>query len=212
VKLFDVIKDRIKEPDGVISDNEMVVLNRRDFIYSETSATKAFLRLFNAESVTYEMHSMIDFLQSATCKIKKNTEVRVSQLSQSMTIPALAVSVFVGSGASSVRIYAPRGNQRISPRDGFAKSLLQRFEDQIQPSFEGRDTGTASEAIDIILCNASSEADVSAGLRTFEKINRGLIIIKGYGRSKAPNCGEMILAARLNVHCSLAGFGFCMAA
>jgi len=42
-------------------------------------------------------------------------------------------------------------------------------------------------------------------------VKRGLLIIKGYGRVKSPNCGDIILGARLNVHCSLAGFGFCCA-
>ena len=69
MRMYDLLKDRLKEPQGVISDNEMCVINRRDFLYSETSTTAAFLRMFGAEGVTYEMYSIIDFVHTSVCKI-----------------------------------------------------------------------------------------------------------------------------------------------
>lgn len=211
MKLYDLIKDRIKDPQGVISDNEMLVLNRRDFLYSETSTAAAFLRLFNAERVTYEMYSIIDFLHATVCKIRPPTELRIYQLSQSMTLPSLAASVLVGDLASSVRVHAPRGVQGIQTSDAFAQTLTRRFQSQLDSGLAMSDLGSGDDAVDILLCNASNEAEVSSGLKSFERVRRGLILIKGYGRAKAPNCGEIILSARLNVHCSLAGFGFCAA-
>jgi len=211
MKLYDLIKDRLKDPQGVISDNEMVVLNRRDFLYSETSTAGAFLRLFNAERVTYEMYAIIDYLHSSLCKVRPPTHVRVYQLSQSMTLPALAVSALVGDMATSVRIHAPRGVQGIRAQDPFAQDLARRFESQLNAGLAMGDIGASGDAIDILLCNASNEAEVSSGLKSFEKVHRGLILIKGYGRNKAPNCGEIILSARLNVHCALSGFGVCTA-
>jgi len=211
LKLYDLVKDRLKEPEGVISDNEMLVLNRRDFLYSETSTAAAFLRLFNAERVTYEMYSIVDFIHAFVCKVRSPTDLRVYQLSQSMTLPSLAVSVMAGDLASNIRIYAPRGVQTIQARDPFSKALADRFELQIKSNLAMSDLGVGENAVDILLCNASNEAEVSSGLRSFERVNHGIILIKGYGRAKAPNCGEIILSARLNVHCSLAGFGFCIA-
>lgn len=211
MKLYDLIKDRLKDPQGVISDNEMCVLNRRDFLYSETSTSGAFLRQFGAQQVTYEMYSIIDFIHTFVCKVRAPTEVRVFQLSQSMTLPSLAVSSFVGDLASQVRVYAPRGIQKIQATDGFALELAQRFEKQMNAGLQMADLGEGGDAIDILFCNASNEAEVSSGLKSFEKVKKGFILIKGYGRNKAPNCGEIILDARLNVHCSLAGFGFCAA-
>lgn len=211
MKLYDLIKDRVKDPQGVISDNEMVVLNRRDFLYSETSTAGAFLKLFNADRVTYEMYSIIDFIHSAVCKIRPPTEVNVYQLSQSMTLPALAVSAFVGDMASDVRIHAPRGVQGIQTKDEFGKAIVGRFEQQLSSGLAMGDLGIHTNSVEILLCNASNEAEVSSGLKAFEKAKRGFILIKGYGRAKAPNCGEIILSARLNVHCTLAGFGICSA-
>ena len=211
MKLYDLVKDRLKDPQGVISDSEMCVLNRRDFLYSETSSTSAFLRMFGAERVTYEMYSIIDFVHASVCKIRKPTEVRVFQLSQSMTLPSLAVSALVADEASRIRICAPRGVQPVAAQDDFSKALAQRFEQQLNTGLAMADLGEGDNAIDILFCNASNEAEVSSGLKAFEKVKRGFILIKGYGRAKAPNCGEIILSARLNVHCSLAGYGFCSA-
>ncbi len=211
MKLYDLVKDQLKDPQGVISDSEMCVLNRRDFLYSETSTALAFLKMFGAERSTYEMFSIIDFVHASICKLRAPTEVRVFQLSQSMTLPALAVSALIADEASEIRVYAPRGVQPVSAQDNFAKSLAQRFEKQLNTGLTMADIGKSVDAVDILFCNAANEAEVSSGLKAFEKVNRGLILIKGYGRTKAPNCGEIILAARLNVHCSLAGFGFCTA-
>lgn len=211
MKLFDLVKDRLKEPEGVISDNEILVTNRRDFLFSETSTTGSFLQLFNAKNVTYEMYSIIDFLHASICKVRSPTEIRVYQLSQSMTLCSLAVSVLAGDLVSSVRIYSPRGTQSINAKNSFAEELKLRFNAQLSSDLVMSDIGSSENALDILFCNASNEAEVSSGLKSFERARRGLILIKGYGRSKAPNCGEIILSARLNVHCSLAGFGFCIA-
>jgi hypothetical protein len=212
MKLYDLIKDKLKDPQGVISDNEMCVLNRRDFLYSETSTSAAFLKMFGAERVTYEMYSIIDFIHASVCKVRPPENIRVFQLSQSMTLPALAVSALVADQAGSIRIHAPRGIQKVGPQDPFALALAKRFEAQVNTGLTMSDLGNDEpNAIDIVFCNASSEAEVSSGLKSFEKVRRGFILIKGYGRTKAPNCGEIILSARLNVHCSLAGFGFCSA-
>lgn len=211
MKLFDLVKDRLKDPKGVISDSEMCVLNRRDFLYSETSTAAAFLHMFGAERVTYEMYSIIDYIYSSISKIRSPTQVRVFQLSQSMTLPALAISVLVGDEATNVRIHAPRGIQPLAPQDEFAKELARRFEARLNSGLSMADLGLQGNSVDILLCNASNEAEVSSGLKAFERVSRGFILIKGYGRTKAPNCGEIILAARLNVHCSLAGFGVCTA-
>jgi len=211
MKLYDLIKDRIKDPLGVISDNEMVVLNRRDFLYSETSTALAFLKLFNSERVTYEMYAIIDYLHSMVCKVRAPTEVRVYQLSQSMTLPSLSVSVMLGDMASTVRFHAPRGVQAINAKEPFAKELALKFESRLNSGLSMGDIGASDGVVDILLCNASNEAEVSSALQSFEKVKRGFILIKGYGRAKAPNCGEIILSARLNVHCALAGFGVCVA-
>lgn len=208
MRMYDLLKDRIKDPQGVISDNEMCVINRRDFLYSETSTTAAFLRMFGAEGVTYEMYSIIDFVHTSVCKIRKPAKVRVFQLSQSMTLPSIAVSAFVGDMSEQVQVFAPRGVQKIHAKDAFAESLVNRFETQLIPNVDMSCLGEEN-CIDILFCNASNEAEVSSGLKAFEKVNRGMILIKGYGRNTAPNCGEIILESRLNVHCSLAGFGFC---
>lgn len=211
MRLFDLVKAQLKDPQGVISDEEMCVLNRRDFLYSETSTTLAFLRMFGAASSTYEMYSILDFVHASVSKIRPPTEVRVFQLSQSMTLPSLFVSCVVADEASQIRAYAPRGIQAVSAQDEFAKTLAKRFETQLNSGLSMADLGKSGDAIDILFCNASNEAEVSSGLKAFEKVKRGFILIKGYGRTKAPNCGEIILTARLNVHCSLAGFGFCSA-
>lgn len=211
LKLYELIKDRLENPVGVISDNEMCVLNRRDFLYSETSATLAFLKMFGAERSTYEMYSILDLVHASICKVRQPTEIRVFQLSKSMTLPALAVSSMVADEASQIRIYAPRGIQPVIAQDDFSKTLAKRFEKQLNTDLNMSHLGMPGDAIDILFCNADNEAEVSSGLKAFEKVKRGFILIKGYGRTKAPNCGEIILSARLNVHCSLAGFGFCSA-
>jgi hypothetical protein len=210
-KLYDAFKDRLKDAKGVISDNEMLLLNRRDFLFSETSTTAAFLRMFGAENVTYEMYAIIDFLHASLCKIRPPTKVRIFQLSQSMTLPSLAVSALVGDLAGEIRAHAPRGLQKIGCKDEFAKALANRFEAQLNSGLHMADLGQDDDTVDILFCNASNEAEVSSALKSFERVKRGMILIKGYGKANAPNCGEIILESRLNVHCSLAGFGYCLA-
>ena len=210
MKLFDLVKDKLKDPKGVISDNEICALNRRDFLYSETSVTLSFLKMFNADKVTYEMYSIIDFLYSALSKIKIKDEIRIYQFSQTMTLPSLAVSSLIGDKAKNIKICAPRGTQRVDATDIYSATLVEKFNLSMNSKLVASDIGNGGlDTIDIILCNASNEAEVTSALRSFESVKRGLILIKGYGRKDAPNCGEIILAARLNVHCTIAGFGFC---
>lgn len=209
MRLYDLVKDKIQNVEGVVSDNEILALNRRDFNYSETSATSSFLKMFNAQGVSYEMHSLIDYVHSVVCKVSSATGVRVYQLSQSMTLPSLAVSVFLGNKPKHLHILAPRGYQRLAPSDSFANEYLERFERQSKSKILLTDVGKGKDEVDIIFANASSEAEVASGIKAFENVKRGVLVIKGYGRSSAPNCGELIVGANLNVHCTIAGFGIC---
>ncbi len=209
MRLYDLVKDKLQNVEGVVSDNEILALNRRDFNYSETSATSSFLKMFNAQSVSYEMHALVDFIHSVVCKISSKTGVNVYQLSQSMTLPSLAVSVFLGSKPKHVSILAPRGMQKLGSADSFANEFLQRFEEQTRSKITLADVGKSRHDVDIIFANASNEAEVASGIKAFEKVKRGVLVIKGYGRSNAPNCGELIVGSNLNVHCTLAGFGIC---
>ena len=211
MKLFDLLRDKIKDPKGVISDHEICAINRRDFIYSETSPGQSFMAMFGGSRASYELNSIIDFIYASVCRIRDTSDVHVYQLSQSMTLPALAISVFVGDEANTVRVCAPRGTQRFAQSDAFAADVAQRFHAQCHAGLELGDIGQHGNTVDILLCNASNEAEVSSALKAFENVRRGFLVIKGYGRIDAPNCGEIILSARLHVHCSLAGFGFCAA-
>jgi hypothetical protein len=208
MKIYDLVKDKLPEAKGVISDNEICAINRRDFLYSETSSTSSFLRVFGAEKVTYEMYAIVDFISASLCKVKKENNIRVFQLSQSMTLASLAVSSMIGDKVSSIRIHAPRGVQKVIPGDPFASIIYQRFEEQLNTNLQMNEIGKDENSIDIIFCNASNEAEVSSGLKSFENVKKGFVLIKGYGREGAPNCGEIILNARLHVHSTIAGFGF----
>jgi hypothetical protein len=209
MKLFDLLKDKIKDPKGVISDGEMCVLNRRDFLYSETSPAALVLKMFNSERVSYEMYAMIDFVNSLICKLSPSKELQILQLSESMTLPALAASVLIGDSVRKLDVYAPRGIQELKPIDQFAIELEEKFKKRVKSDMSNLDkVFDDKDSMQIVLCNSSNEADVLSGLKTFQKINHGCILIKGYGRANAPNCGELITSLRLHVHCTLAGFGF----
>jgi hypothetical protein len=126
-----------------------------------------------------------------------------------MTLPAIAASIFVGDTVQELTIYAPRGLQKLNTLDQFATDLKNKFEKRVRSDLSDIEKIFKNEnSMQIVLCNASNEADVLSALKTFEKINHGCLLIKGYGRANAPNCGEIITSLRLHIHCSLAGFGF----
>jgi hypothetical protein len=209
MRLFDLLKDKLKDPKGVISDGEMCVLNRRDFLYSETSPAALVLKMFHSERASYEMYAIIDFINSITCKLTSSKKLQILQLSESMTLPAIAASIFVGDTVQELTIYAPRGLQKLNTLDQFATDLKNKFEKRVRSDLSDIEKIFKNEnSMQIVLCNASNEADVLSALKTFEKINHGCLLIKGYGRANAPNCGEIITSLRLHIHCSLAGFGF----
>lgn len=209
MKLFDLIKDRLKDPVGVISDSEMVLLNRRDFLYSETSPTKSLLMKFNAQKVSYEMYSIIDLLNTLLSKKSEIKTAHIYQFSKTMTLPCLASSVFLG-GAPNVKIYCPRGYEVLQPSDPFVVDLWNRYKNQIVNQHEEISEKDSDDTFSLLLCNASNEADINSALKVFEKVQRGAIIIKGYGRRSAPNCGDATLALGINVHCSPAGYGMAL--
>lgn len=211
MKLYELVKDRLNSPEGVVSDNEMLLLNRRDFIFSETSPGRTFLKMFNSERVTYEMYAIVDFLQSYLCKLRPGRNVEIYQLSQSMTLPSLAVSCYIDRSKNSLNICAPRGVQSVKAIDNFARDLYQQFESSINMDLTMKHIAQDNETLKIIFSNASSEAEVVSSLKSFESVSNGLLLIKGYGRSKAPNCGEIMLGAKLNLHNSLAGFSIAFA-
>lgn len=207
MKLYDLVKDRIKEAEGIISDREILAINRRDFLFSETSFALVFLKMFSSLRATYEMFAIIDFVQAMLSKSKEQSDVIVHQLSQSMTLASLATTTILGDDMQRLRVFSPRGIQKFNPTDNFASEIWQKFNTYLISDLTTL-SASRDQPLDIIFCNATSEAEVISGIKYFQGIERGFIVIKGYGRVNAPNCGEVILDSGAHVHCSLAGFGF----
>jgi hypothetical protein len=211
MKLYDLLKDRINNPQGVISDSEICVINRRDFLYSETSVTQNFLRMILADRVSYEMYSLLDFLHASVCRIPDDAKVTVYQLSRSMTIPSLFLYSMLSRKVCEYKHYAPRGVDGVKCIDEFSAALVRTFYTEYEKSFSMESIKNDDKGVTMVLCNASDEAEVTSALKAFQLVRHGLIIIKGYGRLSAPNCGEIIVENNLNVHCTLAGFGYAAA-
>lgn len=210
MKLYDLVKDKIPHQEGVISDNEMLLFNRRDFIYSETSTTRAFLQMFGATSVTYEMYAIIDLIQSITCKISPGESVDIVQISKTMTLPTLAIRTFLPE-SNRIYLFAPNGLDKINATDNLSRDIAERFNKLVNYTKILPNGHDRLDSIKFILCNATDAAEVLTGLELYSTINRGILIIKGYSRAKAPNCGDAMLAARLNIHCNISGFGLSVA-
>lgn len=208
-RLCDLYPDLVKRysKTGLLSDSEFIVLNRRDFLFSETSPTNTLLRELNSQGVTYEMHSLIDFTLAFGATINAKTTINAFVLSKSMTIAAASFLAFAGERASKIRGYAPRGLEKLQVKTEFSAEILR----QVMKSFDGKLNMSGlgkRQCVDIIFSNASSEAEVTSSLEAFAKVQRGLLVIKGYGRVGSPNCGDTILSHNLHVHCNLSGFGF----
>jgi hypothetical protein len=208
-RLIDLIPNK-KELnfEGVISDHEFAVINRRDFVHGESNATAAFLAIFGSVGVSYEMRSMLDFIHSLLCRLDKKTDVRIHQLSQTMTLPSVFAFSLISDRVNSVKLFAPRGLQKIPSNTKFARELLAKFNPLVVGKAGFDENGKGRNGFDIIFCNSSKEADVISGIKLFSYTKKGFIVIKGYGRKGSPNCGDHVLEQNLNVHCSLAGYGF----
>jgi hypothetical protein len=194
--------------EGVISDQEFAIINRRDFIHGESNATAAFLDIFSSVAVSYEMRSMLDLMHSLICRIDKKTDVRIHQLSQTMTLPSVFVFSLISDRVNSIKLFAPRGLQKLPNKNEFTKELLNKFDPKVIGQTGFNENGKGRNGFDIIFCNSSKEADVISGVKLFSETKKGFIFIKGYGRRGSPNCGDHVLAQNLNIHCSLSGFGF----
>jgi len=176
-RLYNLLKDRLDEPQkGVISDHEMCLFNRRDFMFNEASPVQSFLGMYGSLAVSYEMFSIIDYLYAACAKISDNSRVRVFQLSKSMTLPALAIVNQMGEKPKILEVVAPRGCQKINATNKFALDLANNFAQRINKTIGLSEVGLKKGYTDIVLCNASNEAEVASAIRSFERVTRGLLL------------------------------------
>jgi hypothetical protein len=205
-RIYDLVKDRLSGVSGVISNEEFLVINRRDFIFAETSLARAILDMYKAQSVSYEMYAIVDFITASLLKTTKKN-VRIYLLSRSMTLPALAAYAVLGDQNEKISIYAPGGLEKIAVKDEFARQIALGFAKSVDKNLTMQDIGTNNN-VDLIFCNASNEAEITSGIKFFERVSEGMILIKGYGKLGAPNCGEIMLQSKINLHCTIPGFAF----
>jgi len=202
-RLADLFPPQEPELKGVISDNEVFAINRRDFIYSETSLTRELLGMYSSKGATFEMHSLLDLLQAYLFNIEEKRNINIYQVSPSLTLLSIFAYILTLKKSAAVCTYAPNKINDLQCRDDLAIEIFKEFKVSLKRSLIPKPT---KNEVSIVLANASKESDVVAGVSIFAQATSGMFIIKGYGRLNSPNCSEAFLRENVHVHTNIVGF------
>jgi hypothetical protein len=190
MSLYTKLKPYLPEAKNIISDNECLLLNRRDFHISQISSVNATLRCLGI-NVGYPYRVLMSFLEQISCGlIRSDFNIIISD-------PSMAVAGFycwMRSGGSNTvgEVYAPKGLGKFPPVSGLLGEMLGEFEGKVKKDAASRPEGERRKIYTLVLGNTKNSSQTIFAADRYAEIDVGCLVLKDYGRIDAADEREYL--------------------
>lgn len=206
MSLYNKIKPLMPEAKGVISDDEFILLNRKEFHLSQVSPTFAMLQVLGAR-VGYPYRVLLAFLDQFASAIR-GKEFNIILADGRLSLAAFIVWVRAGGNATNGRILAPRGLGKLPESTGLIRELLKEFQESAQISSDAKLNNKDYSAFTFVIGNSKERSQLLYAADCFADVQNGLLLLKDYAHIEAQDEREYLESKRIFPAISFEGHAF----
>lgn len=200
--LYTKVKDLLPEHKSVISDNELLVLDRRDFHITQISPVNAFIKDTGSKvGYPYRLYlSLVDQFISAG-----DVTRTIVVCDPSLSLAAFYAYIRAG-GTERTRIAFPKGAAKIPKFESIYADTAARFMASAKNSVGEVDDGTFL----MVLATPKTPADTVYAAELFQKCKTGCILYKDYSKVGLSDERELLEKKGIFLHVGLEGHGLAL--
>ncbi len=209
MSLYKTLKAHLPSQEAVISDQEFLLMGRKDYHLSQLSPVHAFLQSAGAANVPYTIRTFLalaDLYASGIQAEQKNIVIADQQL----TSAAVLVWLRSGANATTTRVYAPRGVSKMPPREGLLAEIYAELSSAIEKNVNALAGRDRPDALTFILGGAKKSTDTLLALDQYVAATNAVMLIRDYARIDAADEREQFDAKRVFPTLTFEGHAVCI--
>ena len=204
MSLFNKVKALLPDVKGVISDPEILILDRREFQISQISPSHALLTAYGVK-ISYSYRLYINFLEAVLAGLK-GQPINVLLTEPSLTIAAYYLWLRHGDG---VQVYAPKGRQKIEKQEmGIFKEAGEKFNQEVIAGEKAHIENERRGMFTFVLGNTKTAVHSSFAIDRYIEIPKGMLLLKDYGKVAAVDNREYLEENQIFPAVTLEGHGY----
>lgn len=208
LSLYNQLKESLpKDLKGVISDQETILLNRKDYHLSQISPVNATLDLLSM-NIGYPYRVLISFLDQFASNIK--TDFNIILADPSLTLAAFYIWVRAGGGGVKGVVYAPKRVAKLPEKGSLIGELLKDFEKNTQSNPNSKPDEVRNNLFTFVLGNSKSSAQTIFAADRFFEAKTGLLVLKDYSKVESFDEREYLEGRLIFPSITFEGHAFCL--
>lgn len=205
--LFNKLKPYLGEHKGVVSDSEMLLLNRKDYVMNEVAAVEGFLQA-TGQKITYSYRMLLMLLDSLAGGIRTE-KVKILIADESLWMAGFYTWLKVGgnSGENFI-IYSPKGLPKKISHSIFMTQMYDEFYANAikKPGYAFDDINP--DGFTFVIGNTKTGEQTMFAADRFKNVERGVFILKDFGRIGGHSEREYLEKNGMFMNVTLEGHGY----
>jgi hypothetical protein len=185
--LYTVVKDRVQGIKSVIADDQLLVLNRKDFLFTQISPINGYLQVLGART-TYAFRLYLNMLELVSTAVPKESPVTIYVSDDSLTLAAFYLWIRLGASRSGSIIISPRGIAKIEPKSKLTADFADSFYSNLSSTEKTSDLLDCDGAFVFVLGNSKTTEQSVHAADSFAQVKKGFLAVKDF--SKVGNFDE----------------------
>lgn len=181
--LYTRLKPHLPQSKAVVSDDENLLLNRRDFHISQISAVNANLNFLGIK-VGYPYRVLLAFLDQMCAGLVRG-DFNVVLSDPSLSVAAYYCWMRAGGGKGTGQVYAPKGIGKFPELPSLLGEILAELPQHCHSKPDSRPEPERRALFTIVLGNTKDPSQAHFAADRFAEAQQGLLVLKDYGRVDA---------------------------
>jgi len=180
VNLLQKLKDHLPESKCAISDDENLLLNRKDYHISQISPVNAMLNFLGVR-VSYPYRVLMALLdQMCAGVVKGDFNIVISD--PSLTVAGFYCWVRAGGGGAIGQVYAPKGCGKFPVLAGLLGEFVTDFAEHVHVKADSKPEADRRQLFTIVLGNTKKGEQTVFAADRYAEVERGILVLKDYAR------------------------------
>jgi hypothetical protein len=208
VNLYQQTKSLLPAVKAAISDEELLILNRKDYHQSQISGVNAWINELGIK-IGYPYRLLLSLIEQISSG-SVDGDFNVVLCDPSLTVAALYSWVKSGGSPDYGSIYAPNGVAQIPHRGSLVGELVDEFFAKVDRRPEAKPSHNRAALFTFVIGNTKSAAQTTFAADRFFEVESGFMVLKDYARVDAADEREYLESKLIFPSITLEGHAYAL--